>query len=312
MKKWNVMILAACLSFSCLAGCRSERKQADGELQSLQPATIEEVSVKIPGMEGSKSFLYLSDLHLIKESDQVAESELETVRGRIGWSSFEGVSAADSWPKWVESLNGEETDGILFGGDMVDFASKANVECLKAGLDQLTHSYMYVRADHDTAPFYLGDVTNEESMRYQNTIAPNDEVMEWEYDDFLIVGWNNSTDNLTSEGLEQMRGLFAKGKPVILLTHVPIKSIVDESLSQASKEAWGDRELLWGFGCYHYPDENTVALLQMIYAEDTPVVEILSGHVHFTWDGHVTEQVHEHVFSATFERYMGVITVSGQ
>ena len=121
-----------------------------------------------------------------------------------------------------------------------------------------------------------------------------------------------STDNLSASALEQMKSLFAKGKPIILLTHVPVKSLVDDSLAQQSREVWGERELTWGQGCYHGPDEQTAEFLNMLYAPDSPVVEILCGHLHFTWDGQVTETVHQHVFSPAFEGVMGVITVAGE
>ena len=48
-----------------------------------------------------------------------------------------------------------------------------------------------------------------------------------------------------------------------------------------------------------------------VYTEDSPFVEVLCGHLHFSWDGQLTEKVHQHVFSAAFDRYMGLITISG-
>lgn len=66
-----------------------------------------------------------------------------------------------------------------------------------------------------------------------------------------------------------------------------------------------------GEGCYYIPDDNTKVFLEMIYNENTPVVEILCGHMHFSWDGMVTDKVHEHVFSPIFSGYYGIIKVSG-
>ena len=48
----------------------------------------------------------------------------------------------------------------------------------------------------------------------------------------------------------------------------------------------------------------------MIYAKDSPVKEIVSGHLHFTWDGDITESTRQHVFSPAFQK-IGVITVKG-
>ena len=124
-----------------------------------------------------------------------------------------------------------------------------------------------------------------------------------------------------SEGLEKIKEAANTGKPLILLTHVPIQPLGDDSLSDMSKEVYQDRALIWGRNpnlTHYFPTEDTPngiatgELLDMIYAEDSPFTEVLCGHMHFTWDGQLTEKVHQHVFSAAFDRHMGIITISGE
>lgn len=297
----------------------------DEELAAFaESISWEEVHVKVPGMQGSKRFLYLSDLHLITESDQIAADQLGNVRARMDWSSFGGMTAAEAWPVWVDYFNAVKTDGILFGADMVDFASRSNVECLKKGLDRLEKPWLYVRADHDLAPSYLDGVFETESIGYQVDVGDAyADVMTMEFDEFIIAGWNNSTGQLSQAGLERMEEVFSLGKPVILLTHVPIQPLheteealaVEGSLTHASKEAWGGRALLWGnqgTECTYKPNETTQEFLGMIYDDQTPLCEILCGHLHFTWDGMVTERVHQHVFGPALGRSAGIITVDGE
>lgn len=290
------------------------------------PVLIEKLTIHVPGMQGEKHLLYLSDLHLITVSDQIADDQLDTVKSREEWSSFEGVTAAESWPMWVEYLNLYTPDAVLFGGDMIDFASRSNVEAFGKSLENLAHPYLYVRADHDLAPSYLEGVFESESIGYQREIAPYDDIMIMEFDEFFIAGWNNSTAQMTAPGLEKMKSLVERakneGKAIILLTHVPIKplgenleaqssSTAQAHLVQKSKEAWGDRVLLWGEGCMYQPNELTTEFLNLIYADDTPFVEILCGHLHFTWDGYVTEKVHQHIFNAALGRNLGIVFVKG-
>ena len=73
---------------------------------------------------------------------------------------------------------------------------------------------------------------------------------------------------------------------------------------------WQDRALVWGTDCTYHPDRNTREFMDMIYAADSPVKEILCGHLHFSWDGAVTETTRQHVFSPAFEKKIGVVTVS--
>lgn len=274
--------------------------------------TWERVHVTIPGMKGRKKMIYLSDLHVITENNQIATDSLAVVRQRMDWSSFDGATAADAWPVWTDYLNAVQSDGILFGGDMVDFASDSNIACLKKGLDRMNRPWLYVRADHDLEPFFLNGVPKEKCLAGQAEISSCEEVTVMEYEEFLVVGWNNSTTQLTQAGLDRMKETFSLGKPIILLTHVPIAPLADDSLAEKSREAWNDRVLIWGEGFAYQPNETTGEFLRMVCDENTPVCAILCGHLHFTWDGQVTEKVREHVFSAAFEKHAGWITISGE
>ena len=305
-------ILALAIPFALLlTGC--EKKL---------PVYTEEVHITIPGMEDEVKLAFLSDLHIITLSDEIDESQKETVAARVGWSSYEGVSAKDQWPGWVDTLNLLEADYILFGGDMVDVPTLSNIEALKAEISRLNKPYMYIRADHDQSysPYLIKDLNDEKTLSYQEAVCEVEDVYIKEFDDFIIVGWNLSTSLITPEGLNKIKTAAATGKPLILLTHVPIQPLSDESLSEKSKEVYQDRALIWGRNpnlTFYFPTEDTPnglatgELLDMIYAEDSPFVEVLCGHLHFSWDGQLTEKVHQHVFSAAFDRYMGLITISG-
>ncbi len=63
-------------------------------------------------------------------------------------------------------------------------------------------------------------------------------------------------------------------------------------------------------GCNYNPDETTQELLDLIYAKDSPVKEIVCGHLHFSWDGSLTENTHQHV-SPAIGKTVGIITVKG-
>ena len=50
----------------------------------------------------------------------------------------------------------------------------------------------------------------------------------------------------------------------------------------------------------------------IVYGENTPVAEVLAGHLHLTWDGMITQRVHQHIFPPAFSGYIGLITVDGK
>lgn len=208
------------------------------------PVNIEEVHITVPGMEGEVKLAYLSDLHIVTMSDEIIESYRENAKERLNSMSYKGVSAADQLPGWIDTLNSTGADYVLFGGDMVDFPSKANIDHLKSGIEKLNIPYMYVRADHDLAPIFMDGTSSLTCAEYQETIDELSDVYVQEFPDFCIVGWNNSTSLLTVSGIEKIREAKDLGKPMILLTHVPIAPLNDDSLAEKCEEEYNGRAII--------------------------------------------------------------------
>ncbi len=183
-----------------------------------------------------------------------------------------------------------------------------NIDLLKTGLDELKIPYMYVRADHDYANWY-NNLDMDEVKSMHNEVSGVSSIYTMDFGEFIILGVDNSTSPLDAEAIAEYKSVFEAEKPVIMLTHVPINSLVDTSLGDQSREAWNDRNLTWGDDCVYEPDANMQEFLEQIYKEDSLVTEILSGHLHFTWDGYVTDHVHQHVFSPAFRNHVGIVKV---
>lgn len=273
----------------------------------------ENVEVIIPGLETTYTFLYFSDLHIVVNDEYVNQNDKDMIAGRLGWSSGRnGKTAAENWLEYSMEINRMKPDAVLFGGDMVDYCTPSTTQILSEGLEAIEVPWMYVRADHDNGPHWCDKNVNKELCEdLQNGIDENTEMMEMEFPEFIIVGWNNSTAQMTEEQLIEFKRIMGKNKPIILLTHVPIESQVDQSLNKLSKENWGDRALLWGDGCLYQPNAVTSEFLEILKREDGPVKEVLCGHLHCSWDGMLTRQMHQHVFSPAMYGYCGKIIVSG-
>ncbi|MBP5607176.1 MAG: metallophosphoesterase [Lachnospiraceae bacterium] len=291
------------------------------------PVYREEVNISIPGAAHDETILWLSDLHIVGVSEQTDQEKLEEVSQRISYSSGAfSVPASAQWAgvrdtkgevrSWVDTLNDEQASLVIFGGDMLDYDYPEGIELLREGFDRLNKPYIYARADHDLLPTYMADGDDEAAKKRQDDLCKNEDVMSYAFDDLYVVVWNNSTSNISESGLERIKQLAAEGKPMILVTHVPVQPLEDESLDEASKATYGDRILLWGYrDTYYWPDENTRQLLDMIYGFDgnvSPFKEILAGHMHFSWSGTVAPGVHQTVFAAGFDGNMGVIRVGEQ
>lgn len=294
----------------------SEPEAEDGFIDVTEQYTElglkpEEVTVNIPELKNEYTFLWVSDLHIIAGTEEIAPEEVSTVEARMEqFKTSTGVHSADLWKNLPEILDSYHADAVFLGGDMIDQASEANIACMKQGMDALQTPVMYVRADHDSMPYYCQEQDSERMEELHAQIDGNNDVFFMEFEDMCIIGINNSTSQITSEALQSIKEIYAIGKPIVLITHVPLNSQVDSGLEEQSKRVWQDRNLSWGRGCYYEPDAVTQEFLDMVYAEDSLIKEVLCGHMHFSWDGKLTENTGEHVFSAVADGTIGIVHVT--
>lgn len=293
---------------------KEEKMQAAAEADVVMDAKtmFEQVEIKIEGLKHSYRFVWVSDLHIITENDEIKEESLEAVRERKNglFLTADGKTSARLWEELPEVINRCEADAVFFGGDMVDFASASNLEKLKEGYDKIRAPILYVRADHDYGRWHTS-LSKEDVLELQAKTAEQKNINYLEYEDLCILGINKSTSNISDQMLKKIKKIFALGKPIILVMHVPVDSLTDSSLAEASRAARENRELIWGLKgtSYYEPDENTKEFLSMAYDENGPVREILCGHLHLTWDGKITDTVGGHVFSPAFSNSIGIINV---
>ncbi len=281
--------------------------------------SAEEVTVIIEGISKEYTIAWVSDLHLISdhkagtEMGDVHAEYLDAISKRYEELSVteDGVHAEDLWPEIVKYLNYNEFDGVIFGGDIMDYCSNSNVAMIREGLEKLQIPYIYIRADHDYGVYYGGVFFTEAEARKLHQSNDGDEISYklWDKNDFLVLGIDNSTKNMPSYYLDMVADVYSRGIPVIMATHVPYESMVDTSLEELSIQ---ERNTIyyWSEESEHYkPGDITRRYLDMIYGEDTMAVQILAGHLHASWEGLISEQVPQHIFSPAYSGSIGVVHV---
>ena len=274
---------------------------------------VDQVELDLPDVQNTYELLFVSDMHVVNLDESVLEQYKETIETRrdVMFRTRTGMASAEAWPKLASVLDDFSADGIIFGGDMIDFASPANMQVLSQGLSQVTTPYIYLRADHDLEAWFSGGAIGMgDSLDMHASISSYQDMFVMEYPEFYILGWNNSTGQLTNHGLNTALKIWDSGKPIILATHVPINSIVDSSLEEVSANVDPEnRKKVWGNGCLYRPKGNTEAFLDMLYDENSPVKAVLSGHLHFRHVVQLTEQTVEYVFAPAFEGDIAKIVI---
>ena len=182
--------------------------------------TCEEVTIKIPEMSEEYTFAWVSDLHMITDLDpaqDVMPGNEETIQFRYKFfSTPDGMRSVELWPEVVKFLNYRDFDGIIFGGDMLDYYSDSNLKAFMQEFQKLKSEVpiLYIRADHDYGYWYGGEVLKETDTHALHKTIDKDDINDkyWEFDDFIMIGVNNSTKDMPQEQLDLISSLYEKNK----------------------------------------------------------------------------------------------------
>lgn len=255
------------------------------------PGTPPEVRgeiINLPGINKSYKIIFLSDSHisLCDERDntltQKAAARYDSARSK------EGVGADDTFRTLMNYVKSENPDLLILGGDILDSAMYASIEFVKDELDTAGVPYLFTMGNHD---FEYGDEYFTQTA-YSVYLPRLDDLRNTsldyqilETDDFTIFAVDDKGSQVSEEALDAFLTLKKSGKPVLLVTHVPIEPIESEDLCMLTKQVWGEdangnSKVLMGYGAC-IPNETTTDFINEVCADDSPVFLVLAGHIHF-------------------------------
>lgn len=263
-----------------LTGCA---EQTPKSVFTITENVLTEESLVIEGLKEEYTILFLTDTHLIVMSEDDEECVATNASERYPmFFDAQGVSSAEQFPVWMDYAVEKQLDAVLFGGDIIDYPSEANLKYLQSNLEQLNMPYLYTLGNHDWTYLweYMTDFGREEYLPLMKPfVGENTAIQSLDMGEFIIVSVDNSEGQINEEALEEYHAILSQGKPVIVMLHVPL---LTQSVLTKAKENWSTPVVIGG-GNYGgiYPNDATETFMKETTAEDSPVVAILSGHVHF-------------------------------
>ncbi len=272
------------------AELKAQREQSDLQLETVE--------LSIPGVTGEYTFLFLSDTHIETESEENTEQVEEYAKERnVGFVNANGVTSREQFPSWMELANEYQVDAVLLGGDIIDSPSESNLAFLKRELSTLRMPYLFTLGNHDwTYPWdYMTENGKEEYLPLLSEVVGNTTFSKLEFSDLVIAAVDDSTDQVNEDAISGVESVMQKGKTVILLMHVPL---YNENLAEQAKEVWGNPIVLGENGIEL--NEISQKLLDMVYADDSPVAAVLAGHVHFRAQGNLNDHIVQIVSDGSF------------
>ena len=202
-------------------------------------------TILVPGLNRSYEFMFITDSHIMRadESDTAEVRALEQQR-RAGFVNSLGITSTDQFPKYIDYANQYGVDAVLLGGDIVDYPSQNNINLLKGYLAKLNCPYLYVLGNHDwNYPWENMTAVAEEQYRplFSDFIKNGTlEANYLEYDELIILAVDNSTGQINPQALPVVKDVLTRGKPVIILMHVPLQtdSLLSEVIGLWGEEHW--------------------------------------------------------------------------
>ncbi len=244
---------------------------------------IREEYLVIEGLEQEYELLFITDTHVVLQSEE--DDEQTATNGAERFPMFvdaAGVSSAEQFPYWMEYANEREVDAVLFGGDIIDYPSVSNVNFLHENINRLEMPCLYTLGNHDwTFPWeYMTETAKTDYIpMLEPAIKENGTLQVLDMGEFMVVSVDNSSNQVSPEVLEQYLKVLENDKPVIVMVHVPFMT---QSVLTKAREVWSSPVVIGGGGYGGiYPSAESATFVEATTAEDSPVIAVLAGHVHF-------------------------------
>ena len=245
----------------------------------MDTLTITRYHIPVAGVK-QKTICHFSDVHLTAYDDLCTPEELEhALQQTQSWIDTRRYFAeahgcptgeaqmVDSRVQYARLLALANTaDAAVLTGDIMNEVTPADIRATEAGLSTLQVPFVAVCGNHEQA------VNIPDGMLLSVMKQPVSVV---DLGDLQLIGVDNSDRVITPEQLAEVERLLADGKPTVIALHVPMLNAENYGAVYGCGEYFRMHDY---DGC---PEEN-YRLRDLVAAENSPVVAVLSGHLHFT------------------------------
>jgi len=277
----------------------------------IHPGTA---TLEIPGLTGEFKFLHITDTHVSAFSDADKKSwtttRLQYNTARRAAFAADGLLAEERFPLLFDYADEIGADGLFLTGDLIDFPSEKNLALLYENVSRIKGKSIFCLGNHDWN--YSDDYMTGNSVAVNrllfNDLTGGDPCFSYaEYEGFIVAAIDNSSDAVTQETVDKFLALYEKNKPIILLLHVPFHV---DTLAPDVMKVWGGRNITMGPGAMGSDWGSVQQLYNAVCIdEDTPVVAVFAGHVHFNHEDVFPNGIPQYVTSTGYTGDCRVVTV---
>lgn len=268
---------------------------------------VHEEVVEVDGITSDHYLYFMADSH-ISICDEKDQELMEKAAAREAGFSYNGFKAQDYFSSLISDACNRDEEMVVLGGDIIDSAMYASINYVENQLDQLDVPYVYNMGNHDFeyGSEYFSETAYNDYLPRLNGMRDGTSYQIRDMGEYIIFAADDSNSQIDAQILEAYRETAAMNKPIVLVVHVPIEPVNgDMSLVDKCIEVWGASDagksrVTMGINGV-YPDETTQEFLNLVLGEDSPVVLVLAGHIHFYHDDMLNENIRQIVTGAALE-----------
>ena len=252
--------------------------------------------LSLPWLRRTYRILHVTDVHVstaYPDEPEYFRKEAE-LRGGTYFPPEGGYSAATRFPLFFRKARELGADCVLLTGDIIDFASRSNLDILSGTLKEAKIPAVYCLGNHDWSSMYDYHTPGQRALNRETAAKTSgtDELPlspHYRLEDmgeFLIFAFDNTEDRVATEVAEVAETVLRGGKPVLLACHVPF---ISPTLIRPTFDYWKNVFLIGEGGLK--PDAATKRFIELAYAPESPVFAVAAGHIHFDHEDKLTDRI---------------------
>lgn len=258
---------------------------------------LETVTLTIPGLSRKYTFYHTSDCHLAFAAPDEGEEAMAKAEEHTRAWSYTGLLPADAMKQVLQMAQQDEADGLFLCGDVADYWSKGTLQAVREALASTSTLVFYVCGNHERLGVEPDD-SRDFYPDYQDLMHGEPGCWAHDFGEFLIVGVDDGDKKIRQQQLDRLEELFAMGKPILLLIHIPI---LTEAVSGPVKQKWGEDGP--DYFLLGKPEDTELSrrFCQMLADPKAPIAAVFAGHIHLPHAGEIIPGRMQYVSGPAFE-----------
>jgi len=257
----------------------------------------ETVTLKIPGLSRSYTIYHTSDCHIAYAVPEEGTEAAAKAKAMTDAWSYTGLLPADALKQVLQMAQEDQADGLFLCGDVADYLSDGTLKAVREALSSTSTPKFYVCGNHERSGVEPED-NRDFYPAYHDLMFDSPGFWTHDFGEFVIVGIDNGDKRIREEQLELLERQCGKGKPMLVLIHIPI---LTEAIMGPVRQKWGENGPDYFLLGQETDTELSRRLCCMLADPDAPIAAVFAGHIHLSHAGEIIPGRMQYVSAPAFE-----------